>query len=154
MDAPGGAFFFGSASLNQTPGIELYVWGGLMVYKKGSSGSTATNVFSVDDKIDILTNSDRTTMICVDKNLTLNLQNSSGDMTSTISLHFPTLPRTDVAYPGSVQVFSFSISEDDSLLRNFIPCKNNDGVGGFYDTVTKSFYTNSWTGSFVLGPEK
>lgn len=154
VNASGGAFFFGSTSLYQAPGIELYIWSGQMTYNKGSSGSTATNVFSVDDKIDIVTNSNETSIICADKNLTMNLPNSSGDMVSSIPLCFATLPRTDVAYPGSVQVFNFSMLEDDQMLRNFIPCKNKDGVGGFYDTVTKAFYTNSGTGSFVLGPEK
>ncbi len=41
---------------------------------------------------------------------------------------------------------------DNSM--SLIPAKrNSDGVIGMYDTVTKTFFTNSGTGSFIAGPE-
>lgn len=52
------------------------------------------------------------------------------------------------------KLYSFVMKNpDDSLIRNFIPVKrNSDGVVGFYDTVTKTLFTNAGTGAFVAGP--
>ncbi|MCQ2582187.1 MAG: hypothetical protein MJ170_04425 [Alphaproteobacteria bacterium] len=40
-----------------------------------------------------------------------------------------------------------------NLQVNLIPAKNSSGVIGMYDTVTKTFFTNSGTGNFIAGPE-
>ncbi len=54
---------------------------------------------------------------------------------------------------NKVQVYEFSIYENDILVRNMIPAKrNSDGAIGMYDTVTKTFFTNAGTGTFTAGP--
>ncbi|MCQ2582256.1 MAG: hypothetical protein MJ170_04800, partial [Alphaproteobacteria bacterium] len=56
-------------------------------------------------------------------------------------------------YKYQGRLFSAKIWIGD-MVRNFIPAKrNSDGVIGMYDTVTKTFFTNSGTGSFIAGPE-
>lgn len=41
---------------------------------------------------------------------------------------------------------------NDVLIRDFIPVKRNlDNKVGMYDTVTKTFYANAGTGSFIAG---
>lgn len=32
-----------------------------------------------------------------------------------------------------------------------LPCKNENGVIGMYDTVEKKFYNNNGTGTFIAG---
>jgi len=53
--------------------------------------------------------------------------------------------------PISAKIYSFQIYEDDSLVKNFIPCINAQGVVGFFDTIGLSFYGNSGTGTFIAG---
>lgn len=45
----------------------------------------------------------------------------------------------------------YSDSSKKQLVRNFIPCANESGSVGLYDTVTQQFYGNSGTGSFSGG---
>ena len=43
---------------------------------------------------------------------------------------------------------------NNEMLRNFIPCyRKSDGEIGMYDTVSKSFFTNSGTGTFLKGAD-
>ncbi|MBQ6011811.1 MAG: hypothetical protein IJL23_01695, partial [Alphaproteobacteria bacterium] len=54
---------------------------------------------------------------------------------------------------SGIRIYALSIKENDSLKRNFIPARrNSDNVVGMYDTVSKTFFTNAGTGSFVAGP--
>ena len=49
-------------------------------------------------------------------------------------------------------VYSFKIYENDSLIRNFVPCyRNSDNVAGFYETENDVFYTNQGSGTFTVG---
>lgn len=41
----------------------------------------------------------------------------------------------------------------DTLVRNFVPCKNPSGIVGLYDLVGGQFYGNSGTGAFTAGAE-
>ena len=44
--------------------------------------------------------------------------------------------------------------DNNTLVRNFIPCyRKSDSVVGLYDLVTKTFYTNSGTGTFSKGAD-
>ena len=50
------------------------------------------------------------------------------------------------------KLYGSKIYQDDVLVRDFIPCKNPSGVIGLYDKVTKTFYPNAGTGTFMAGP--
>lgn len=56
-----------------------------------------------------------------------------------------------VAGYSSADLVYMEIYEDDILVRDFIPCVNEDGVAGLYDTVDSIFYTNAGTGEFITG---
>lgn len=51
------------------------------------------------------------------------------------------------------KLFFCKILKGDTLLRDFIPCKNANGAVGLYDTVEGQFYGNAGTGTFAAGPE-
>jgi len=56
---------------------------------------------------------------------------------------------------GSHKLSKFTISENDVLVRNFVPCyRKSDSVIGLYDLVNNTFYTNSGSGSFLKGNDK
>ena len=47
------------------------------------------------------------------------------------------------------KIYYCTISDNGTLVRNFIPCKNPDGAIGMYDTIGKQFYANAGTGNFT-----
>ena len=50
------------------------------------------------------------------------------------------------------KIYYIKIYETNTLKRNYIPCyRKSDGVAGLYETVEKKFYTNSGTGTFIIG---
>lgn len=51
------------------------------------------------------------------------------------------------------RVYYLKIYNSGTLVRNMLPCKNENGVIGMYDTVEKKFYNNNGTGTFIAGPK-
>ena len=52
------------------------------------------------------------------------------------------------------KLYSAKIYDGNTLIRNFIPCKNSSGTIGLYDIVNSQFYTNVGTGgAFTAGPD-
>lgn len=51
----------------------------------------------------------------------------------------------------SAKLYSCRIYDDGTLIRNYVPCTNPDGLNGLYDLVNEKFYPNSGTGDFVAG---
>lgn len=58
----------------------------------------------------------------------------------------------NVSRLASAKLYSLEIIQDNTLVRNFIPCyRKADGEIGLYDIVNNRFYTNSGTGTFIKG---
>lgn len=55
---------------------------------------------------------------------------------------------------AGAKLYSCQIYDDETLIRNFIPCINPDGQVGLYDSVDSKFYGNAGTGVFFAGPPK
>lgn len=52
------------------------------------------------------------------------------------------------------RVYSCKIYDNGTLVRDFVPCKDADGVVGLYDNVNGQFYgSSSSTDAFFAGPE-
>lgn len=52
----------------------------------------------------------------------------------------------------SSQLYSAQIYSEETLQRDFVPCKNPSGTVGLYDLVAGKFYSKSWTGTVTAGP--
>lgn len=52
-----------------------------------------------------------------------------------------------------LQLYSFQIYDNGTLIRDFIPCSNPSGAVGLYDIVEGKFYGNAGTGAFSHGAE-
>lgn len=51
-----------------------------------------------------------------------------------------------------IKLYSFKIYENNTLVRNMIPClRNSDNKPGLYDLVNDMFYTNAGTDEFIKG---
>ena len=60
---------------------------------------------------------------------------------------------TRASQPTKCKLYYAKIYDSDTLVRDFIPCKNSDNEVGLYDLVENKFYGNSGTGDFVAGDE-
>lgn len=55
------------------------------------------------------------------------------------------------SYISSLKMYACQIYDNDTLVRDYIPCKNNEGEFGLYDLVEGKFYGNAGTGVFIAG---
>lgn len=115
--------------------------------------STVSSNFSLNTDI---------TMTCENNIVTINsLEYKSATNKSTtyldyefyINVFFDAGNTTSVQSPAYVKWKTFKIYDDGTLVRDFIPCKNAEGIAGLYDLVENKFYSNSGTGDFVAGRE-
>lgn len=54
----------------------------------------------------------------------------------------------------SAKLYSCRVYDDGTLIRNYVPCTNPDGLAGLYDLVNEKFYANSGTGNFTIGAKE
>lgn len=52
---------------------------------------------------------------------------------------------------GKFKLYSCQLYSGDTLIRDFVPCIDPTGKVGLYDKVSKTFFGNSGTGTFVGG---
>lgn len=55
-------------------------------------------------------------------------------------------------YFEAMKLYSCQIYDNDTLVRNFIPCRSDAGAVGLYDIVNSKFYANKGTENFTEGP--
>ncbi len=79
------------------------------------------------------------------------------DITGTLYLmarHCPA--KSDGLYPNSmakIKINKFQIYDNDTLIRDFIPYKDEYGIVCLYDKVNDKKYYNQGTGEFIAGEE-
>lgn len=54
---------------------------------------------------------------------------------------------------SSMRLYSYRVYSNESLVRNFVPCKNASGTVGLYDLVGSKFYKSGNAKVFTAGPE-
>lgn len=73
--------------------------------------------------------------------------------TNTVNNHLFERYSSSYGYNFTGAVKIYRISRNGNLVRDLIPAKrNSDNVVGMWDTVSKTFFTNAGTGSFIAGP--
>ena len=61
----------------------------------------------------------------------------------------------DVWFTSNTQIgkkYSYKIYDNDTLVRDYIPCQTASGEIGMWDDVNSVFYGNDGTGTFTAGP--
>lgn len=53
--------------------------------------------------------------------------------------------------PARMRLYSCQIYDNGTLVRDFVPCLDDDGVACLYDTVESKYYYNAGSGSFTAG---
>lgn len=57
-------------------------------------------------------------------------------------------------YPTTAKLYSCKIYDNNTLVRDFVPCVNDSGVGCLYDKVNQVCYYKNGTGDFIVGSTK
>lgn len=85
---------------------------------------------------------------------TTSIENEISTFVSQYSLFlFAANTGGQAGYFGHHKMYSCKIYDNETLVRDFVPCKNATGAVGLYDTVEGQFYANAGTGTFTAGPE-
>ena len=80
------------------------------------------------------------------------ISNAATTGQSTLNLYLFTVNNNgsvNTSYNISAKLYSLQIYENETLVRNYIPCVNPEGMIGLFDTVGLAFYGNSGTGTFI-----
>lgn len=51
----------------------------------------------------------------------------------------------------ALKLYYFQVYDGDTLVRDYVPARNSDGVIGLYDLANGVFYTNAGSGEFTTG---
>lgn len=136
----------------------------------GSYSSSSYLAFGMNSKYEIYMGNtyantgtpttDRTIIIMDASNKTAIINGSSytisySSFTTTTTTHtiFALNRTTAINSNCSMKLYSYKIYDNDTLIRDFIPCINPSGEIGLYDLVYGVFYNNAGTGTFTAGPE-
>ena len=63
-------------------------------------------------------------------------------------IHIGQVKASSGMYAGFARIYACKIYDNDKLVRDYLPCLNNDGEAGLFDKVQNKFYGNVGGGVF------
>lgn len=97
--------------------------------------------------VNFIVENDHVSFNAVDYNININI------FPTDYSIILFGLNNAGVLSLSSVRIGRIKISENDTLVHDYIPCfRNSDSIAGMYDLVDETFLTNNGTGSFTYPP--
>ena len=152
--------FYQSNSINWTlfsAGIGTYqlivlltknTWVDGAYYKYFASGDASKFTFrpNIDTKYEMDINSNGM-ISCNGHTVRSNYQNA-------VNTPLYLMMRANNTSPFKGKIYNFSIINHGISMINLVPCyRKSDGEIGMYDTVSKTFFTNAGTGTFLKGAD-
>lgn len=105
-----------------------------------------------DEKIRININNTTVTITRQDGSSYSYTQTGSLSNLSTTLAVFALHNQTGYVDNGIIDLYSFKIYENNTIVKDFVPCKrNSDDAIGLIDIINNAFYTNLGTGTFAAG---
>ena len=124
------------------------------IYGQFGTGSqyvnSASNIFDTNKHNIQIEQTSTTGILSIDGTTYSNTLTSTPSKAGTTVHLFHSNGNTQYLY---AKIYNCKIYDNDTLVRNFIPCKNSSGTIGMYDIVSNTFYENQGTGTFIAGPE-
>lgn len=101
--------------------------------------------FNTDDPITIDKNKNVTTIKELGATQTVNYTTFQ----PSVNLHLFAISTNGSISTGNVSIYSCQIYDNGTLVRDFKPYYDPNGIPCLYDTVSRSYFYNSGTGSFI-----
>ena len=130
--------------------------GGVWAYQYGNTSGSTPNIWTT---INVDTLRHRVTLDGPNKILKLDDDVDSDVIISRTMSNTSNLPlylfsrsySSDGEY-GNVMIYAFRIYENNTLIRDYIPCKRkSDNVGGMFENITKTFYPSATSTNVMNG---
>lgn len=134
-----GGYFTYTTSQNSTETIQSY--------------ATSANTRCVLD-VDTINNKLNLILKDTESSKTGTLLYESGNTTYPLYLFgYPNPNTLNIMQSAAMDLYSAKIWVNNSLVRDFVPCKSPEDAVGLYDLVYGKFYANVGEGAFKAGPE-
>ena len=140
---------FGAHSVTANP-LDYYGRYSDNKYYNGPASVFNNNIIWKHTKNNIsITNADNST-VYVNENIT------TATFQSTYNMWIFAFNNMGSILPRSVgcKMYYFKIWDNGTLIRDYIPVKDENGVGYMFDKLNHILYANAGTGNFVVGDEK
>lgn len=138
-----------TAASTATLAYNLWSLNGGTTARSDYFGSSISKTFDfIGQRLEI----DKNKHICKINSETINNATATGQ--ATLNLYLFTANNAgsvNSSYNVSAKLFACQIYENDTMVRNFIPCISPEGEVGLFDTVGLTFHGNSGTGAFTAG---
>ena len=120
------------------------------LYKNSVVETNTTLSINTDYDIDITLNNGNQRFV-INGNV-VSTGTVSGDFTATNNLFLYAINSVNGAdVYGSLKMYYMQIWDNGTLVRDMIPCKDENNVGFLFDRATHTAYLNAGTGSFTFG---
>lgn len=129
--------------------LRAFANGNLLYFAHGGNRTEQSNNLLINTKYSLIHNRTKITINDIDyiTSQSTNYQNT------TLTIARCNGFDSDI-YAMIGKIYSFKIYDNNSLVRDFIPCKQKVyNTIGMYDLVNDKFYINEGTGTFIAGPE-
>ena len=131
-------------------------------YWFGAQGSSLKWYYAVNEYITTSANSDADihTVVLDTVNNVCTLDGETIATFSDLNSNSETISLFSVFYQGSLnnpmsgRIYYTKIWNNGTLVRDFIPCKDENNVGFMFDKVSGTCYLNAGTGAFIVGENK
>ena len=142
---------FGSGTNFNNNTFEFYLWSSELSFNYNNHDHRQVVKISVGDTIVIDWNKN---IIKYSKNDEpyIQIMGNYGEFTTPYPMYIFAHKRPTSITGGKIKIYYFQFYDNDTLVRNFIPVLDSDGVPCMYDLVEGKFYYNAGTGGFTAGP--
>lgn len=147
---------YSNVNTRQLQGVQGYVYVGVVngYWQYGSASNDHTNIQAIPNifhSIELNANKTKSSFIYGKIN-NIDVVGGSQISNSPVNAHFCLFMLNGFNFPSSCKNKECELYENDILVRNFIPCINDQNEVGMYDTVSQTFFGNDGTGNFIAGP--
>ena len=143
--ADGTFAFFGTRDTETTNSYILWQLSSTSIRSDYGANQVQQTVDSTKNRIVI----DKHEASCMYGSISIENESSTFSCTNNLLLFTTSTGGTVDERKASAKLYSCKIYDDDLLIRDFIPVKNDSDQVGLYDLVEEKFYANAGTGAFT-----
>lgn len=149
-DAANGCF--GAAGANYTTdAFEFYYNGTVHNLGFGDTPFRYTSTISINDILTVRISQEERTVLLNNVQLCSDVPTEETFTCPTTFITHALNRAGTIQYYSSTRLYSCKLWDNGILVRDLIPCINANNEVGLYDLVSKTFYDNNGTGTFIAG---